>query len=134
MLRPSFLRLQDGFRPLHLNLVEGRVDNVIGLNLKNAVNDSRQGLHHFQITVAAVSVRARFLVPETDSERIRSARGDAGDFVSEPFLSSKDWNDFLPVRPGKLLSTIGFQVHGNFESKHVSLLVAAKRVTSDNHD
>src|SRR2546422_9927381 len=96
MLRPSFLRLQDGFRPLHLNLVEGRVDNVIALNLKNAVNDLRQGLHHFQITVAAVSVRACFLVPETDSERIRSACGDAGDFVPEPFLSSKDWNDFLP--------------------------------------
>src|SRR5207245_11740470 len=104
MLRPSFLpstgRLQAA---LHLNLVEGRVDNVIGLNLKNAVNDSSQVLHHFQITFAAVSVRARFLVPETDSERIRSACGHAGASVPSPLLSSKAWHDFLTLVPRNLL-------------------------------
>src|SRR2546425_5410151 len=41
-------RLQDGFRPLHLNLVESRVDNVIGVNLKNAVNRSEEHTSELQ--------------------------------------------------------------------------------------
>ena len=51
------------------DLVEGRVGNLIGFNLRSSLNYSRQELLHFGIRSAVVGFRVLFVFPQTDSER-----------------------------------------------------------------
>src|SRR6266851_4388896 len=104
------------------DLVEGRVGNLIGFNLGSSLNHSRQDLCYFWIGFAVVSFRVLCCVPQTDSERFCSCRTNERDFVLESLLFSKQGNDFLLKRPGKLRNAIGLQMHGNSTCKHVTLL------------
>ncbi len=71
------------------DLVEGRVGNLIGLNLRSSLNNFRQGLQHCWIGFAGISFRVLFLVPQTDSHRFRSVWDDERNFVLEALLFSK---------------------------------------------
>src|SRR5713226_1063106 len=108
------------------DLVEGRVCNLIGFNLGSTLgstlNHSRQDLCHFWIRSAVVSFRVLCCVPEADSERFLPALSNERDFVLESFLFSKQGEDVLLKRLGKLRNAIGLQMHGNSACKHVTLL------------
>src|SRR6266849_9606514 len=93
------------------DLVEGRVGNLIGVNLGSSLNHSRQDLCYFWIGSAVVSFRVLWCVPQADSERFCSCRTNKRDFVLESLLFSKKGNDFLLERPGKLRNGIGLQMH-----------------------
>src|SRR5437879_6084290 len=69
--------------------VEGGVGNLIGLNPRRSLNHLRLELLHFGVSFAAIGIRVFFLIPETDSNRFRSAGGRQHDFVPEALLLLK---------------------------------------------
>src|SRR5258707_11327671 len=71
------------------DLVEGRIGNLVGANLRCSLNHLRQGLQHSWIGIAAIGLGVLFLIPQTDSDGFRSPRGDERDFVLEAFLLPK---------------------------------------------
>src|SRR5467141_874444 len=77
------------------DLVEGRVGNLVGFNLWSSLNHSRQDFRHFGIRFAVVGFRVHSVIPQTDSERFRSARDDERDFVLESLLFSKQGKNVL---------------------------------------
>src|SRR2546426_4202758 len=56
------------------DLVEGRVGNLVGLNLRRSLNHGREVLQHFGIGVAAIGVRVLFPIPQTDGDGKRTDR------------------------------------------------------------
>src|SRR6266446_7571426 len=116
------------------DLVERRVGNLIGFNLGRSLNHSRQDLSYFWIGSTVVSFRVLCCVPQADSERFCSCRTNECDFVLESLLFSKQGNNFLLERPGKLRNAIGLQMHGNSACKHDTLLGSrCQRGDSGNH-
>src|ERR1700730_3873067 len=104
------------------DLVEGRVGNLVGINLWSSLNHSRQDLRHLGIGSAVVRFRVLFVFPQTDSKRFRSTWGDERDFVPEPGLFSKQGKNVLFDPLGEFRNAIGLQLHGNSACKHVNLL------------
>src|SRR5260370_7885944 len=85
------------------DLVERRVSNVIGLNLRSSLNYRGEDLRHFGVSSAVVSLGILSLVPQTDCERFRAALANKRDFVLESFLFSKQRQDYLLHPLAKLL-------------------------------
>lgn len=92
------------------DLVEGGVGNVECLDLRSSVDYFPQDLCHFCVACAIVGFRILCSVPQTDSERFRSARGNKRDFVLEPILFPKQGNNFLLQPLGELGNAIGLQM------------------------
>src|SRR5271167_3798662 len=110
------------------NLVEGRVGDLVGFDLRSSLNHLRQGSRHFRIGSAVIRFRVLFLIPQTDSHCFRSTGGNERDFVLEAFLFSKQGSDFLVDRVGKLPNAIRLQMYGHTSSKHGNLLwLSSKR-------
>src|SRR6266446_3115286 len=115
------------------DLVEGRVGNLVGFNLWSSLNHSRQDFRHFGIRFAVVSFRVLSVIPQTDSERLRSAWDNECDFVAEPGLLSKHGKNVLFDPLGEFCNAIGFQLHGNSACNHVNLLGChGQGICSDN--
>src|SRR5438876_12144938 len=70
------------------DLVEGRVRNLVGLNLRCSLDHLRQARQHLRIDVAAVVVRALFPIPQTDRNRFGAVRGNERNLVLEAILLS----------------------------------------------
>src|SRR6266566_6133991 len=76
-------------RPVGLSLVacgdpvEGRVRNLVGLNLRCSLNHLRQARQHPRIDVAAIVVRVLFPIPQTDRNRFGAVRGEERNLVLE---------------------------------------------------
>src|SRR5260370_21860312 len=104
------------------DLVERRVGNLIGFNLRSSLNHSRQDLRHFWIGSAVVSFRILCCVPQADSERFCSRRTNERDFVLEPLLFTKQGKNVLFDPLGEFRNAVGLQMHGNFACKHGNLL------------
>src|SRR3989442_13394391 len=68
------------------DLVPGRVGNLRGLDLRSSLNHLRHGLQHFWIGSAAIRFRVLLLLPQTDSDRFPSFRGDERELVLEALL------------------------------------------------
>jgi len=66
--------------------VEGRVGNLIGSKLRISLHHFRQSLLHFGIGSEVIGFRVLLLIPQTDSQRFRSAWNDERNFVLEAFL------------------------------------------------
>src|SRR6266550_4933772 len=116
------------------DLVERRVSDVKGFNLRRSLNYRGEELRHFWVSSAVVSLGILCFVPQTDSERFRSARDDERDFVLESLLFSKQGKNVLFDPLGEFRIAIRFQLHGNSSSKHVSLLGSrCLGGNSDNH-
>src|SRR6266481_3705135 len=116
------------------DLVERRVSDVIGFNLRNSLNYLVEDLRHFGVSSAAVSFGILSLVPQTDCERFRAALANKRDFVLESFLFSKQGEDVLLQLLGKLRNAIGLQMHINSACKHDTLLGSrCQGGDSDNH-
>src|SRR5947209_2471829 len=96
LARPSKRRgLPTSGRYCNSNLVERRVSDVIGFNLRISVNYRGEDLRHFWISCAVVGLGILGFVPQTDCERFRPALSDERDFVLESFLFSKQGEDVL---------------------------------------
>src|SRR5713101_1299391 len=92
------------------DLVERRVSDVKGFNLRGSLNYRGEDLRHFWVSSAAVSLGILRFVPQTDSERFRAALSNERDFVLESFLFSKQREDVLLQPLGKLRNAIGLQI------------------------
>src|ERR1700680_3919501 len=77
------------------DFVEGRISNLIGVNLRRSLNNFPESLEQYWIGIAAISVRVLFLIPQTDSDSFRSVWSDEGNFVLETFLFSKQRKCFV---------------------------------------
>src|SRR5229473_858542 len=116
------------------DLVERRVSDVIGFNLRSSLNYLVEDLGHFGVSSAAVSFGILSLVPQTDCERFHAALANKRDFVLESFLFSKQREDVLLQPLGKLRNAIGLQMHINSACKHDTLLGSrCQGGDSDNH-
>src|SRR5436309_2791353 len=116
------------------DLVECRVSDVKGFNLRRSLNYRGEELRHFWVSSAVVSLGILRFVPQTDSERFRPALANERDFVPESLLFSKQGEDVLLEPLGKLRNAIGLQMHINSACKHGTLLDSrCQRGDSDNH-
>src|SRR5260221_13232393 len=116
------------------DLVESRVSDVKGFNLRTSLNYRGEDLRHFWVSSAVVSLGILRFVPQTDCERFRAALSNERDFVLESFLFSKQWEVVLLQPLGKLRNAIGLQMHVNSACKHDTLLGSrCQRGDSDNH-
>src|SRR5216683_40973 len=116
------------------DLVERRVSDVKGFNLRRSLNYRGEELRHFWVSSAVVSLGILCFVPQTDSERFRPALANERDFVPESLLFSKQGEDVLLQPLGKLRNAIGLQMHINSACKHGTLLGSrCQRGDSDNH-
>jgi len=94
-------------RNLSSDLVEGRIGNLVGLNLGSSL--FFEGFQHGWISPSAISLRVLFLIPQTDSHNLRSVRSDECDFILKAFLLSKQENDLLFDSPRELRNAVGFK-------------------------
>jgi hypothetical protein len=104
------------------DLVEGRSGNLMGVNFRNSLNHSSQLLQHFWIGLATIGVRILFLISQTNCNNFRPIWGDQGQFVSEPFLLSKQRQDYILKRPVELCNAIGLQADVDTTSEYDNLL------------
>jgi len=77
------------------DLVERRVGDVIGFNLRNSVNYCGEDLRHFWVSSAVVSLGIFCFVPQADSERFRPVLSNERNFVLESFLFAEQGEDVL---------------------------------------
>src|ERR1700675_255828 len=71
------------------DLMEGRGDNVRGLNLRGSLDESRQGLQHLGVRIGVVSFCTGFVVPQTDGRYIFFAGTAERNFVLKAVLLAK---------------------------------------------
>src|SRR6266849_4812761 len=100
------------------DLVERRVSDVKGFNLRSSVNYCGKDLRHFWVGSTVISLGILGFVPQTDSERFRAPLSNERDLVLESLLFSKQGEDVLLQPLGKLRNAIGLQMHINSACKH----------------
>src|SRR5271166_3217987 len=116
------------------DLVERRVSDVIGFNLRSTLNYHGEDLCHFWVSSAVVSLGILRFVPQTDCERFSAALTNERNFVLESFLFSKQREDIFLQPLRKLLNAIRLQMHINSACKHDTLLGSrCPGGNSDNH-
>src|SRR5689334_11743748 len=101
--------------------MEGRIRNLIGLELRSSLQHLRQSLLHLGIGSAVIGFRVVFLIPQTDSHRFLSVWSDEGNFVLESLLFLQQGNAFVLERAGEVRNTIGLQMYRDTSSKHGNL-------------
>src|SRR5438105_11333877 len=89
------------------DLVEGRVRNLVRLNLRCSLHHLRQARQHLRVDVAAVFVRVLFAIPQTDRHRFGAVRGNERNLVLETMLFPKEGQDVLLERLGELTGREG---------------------------
>src|SRR2546428_444732 len=104
------------------DLVEGRVRNLVGLNLRRSLNHLRQARQHLRIDVAVIVVRVLFPIPQTDRNRLGAVRGEERNLVLEAILFPKQGQDVLLERLGELTGRVGLQMHGHIACVHIDSL------------
>src|SRR2546421_5882032 len=102
------------------DLVEGRVRNLVGLNLRCSLNHLRQARQHLRIDVAAIVVRVLFPIPQTDRNRFGAVRGNKRNLVLEAILFPKQGQDVLLERLGELTGRVGLQMQRHITCVHIS--------------
>src|SRR5205823_1320349 len=125
---------RQNFSARYGDLVERRVSDIKGFNLRCSLSYRGEHLRHFWVRSAVVSVGILRFVPQTDCERFLAALPNERDFVLESLLFSKQREDVLLQPLGKLRNTIGLQMYINSACKHDTLLGSqCQRGDSDNH-
>src|ERR1700737_2627158 len=71
------------------DLMEGRVDNITGLNLGRSIDKYRHGLQHFGVSIGVVCIGTSFVVPQADGSHIDSAGTAERNFVLKAVLLAK---------------------------------------------
>src|SRR5256885_10439823 len=104
------------------DLVEGRVRNLVRLNLRCSLHYLRQARQHLRIDVAVIVVRVLFPIPQTDRNRFGAVRGEERNLVLETMLLPKQGQDVLLERPGKLTGRVGLQMQRHIACVHVDSL------------
>src|SRR5947208_13804314 len=75
--------------------MEGRGDNVSGLNLGRSLDKSSDRLQHFRIGIGVVSLGIGFVFPQTDCSYINSAGTRECEFFFKTILFTKQRKDVL---------------------------------------
>src|SRR5580692_2260014 len=104
------------------DLVEGRVDNVRGLNLGRALDKSCHRLQHLRISIGVVGFGIGFVFPQTDGGDINSTVTSKCDFVLETPLLTKQGEDIVLKCARVIGKSIGFQMKRDIACKHCNLL------------
>ena len=73
--------------------MQGRGDNVKGVNLGRSLDKSCQRLQHLRISIGIVRVGIVLVFPQTDRGHINSARAGESDFVLKAILLAKQRQD-----------------------------------------
>src|SRR5438876_6844658 len=102
--------------------MEGRGDNVSGLNLGRSLDKSYDHLQHFRIGIGVVSLGIGFVFPQTDCSYINSAGTSECDFVLKTILFTKQRKDVLLKCSRVIEKHIGFQMNRDIACKHSNLL------------
>src|ERR1700730_8263098 len=71
------------------NLVEGRVDNVKGVNLRRSLDKSCQRLQCLRVGIRVVLLGVCLIFPQTDCGHINSTGTSEGNFVLKSILFTK---------------------------------------------
>jgi hypothetical protein len=100
--------------------VEGRADNVGGVNRGRSFDVSCQRLQHFRVRVGVVSVCAGFVVPQTDGNHIDSAGTGERNLILKAVLLAKERENVLVKGTGVISKHIGFQMKRDVTSIHMS--------------
>jgi hypothetical protein len=74
-------------------LLEGRGDNVKGVNLGRSLEKSCQSLQHLRIGIGVVVVGIFLVFPQTNRGHINSPRTGESDFVLKAVLLTKQRQD-----------------------------------------
>jgi hypothetical protein len=85
--------------------VGGGVGHLAELQLSRPSNHRFQRLHYLAIARTAVSLRAFFAIPETDSNTNLAVEGDQGNVIQKSFVGAKQWDDTLLNCLGELKTT-----------------------------
>src|SRR5260370_17295235 len=111
------------------DLVEGRIGDLVSLNLRSSLNHLAECLQHVGIPMAIIGFRAFFLIPQADSDSVPAARNEQCNFVLEALLLSQQRKGLVLDQLGKLRNALGLQTEGDTTSKHAtsSVMVAKRR-------
>src|ERR1700684_3354126 len=80
-------------------LLDGRGDDVKGMNLGRSLDKSCQRLQHLRIGIRVVSVGIVLVIPKTNCGHIHAAGTSERDFVLESILLAKQGKDILLKSP-----------------------------------
>src|SRR5882762_388422 len=103
-------------------LVEGRVDDIGGLQLRRALDKSCERLQHFGVRIGVVRFCAGFVVPQADGRDVDSPGAGECNFVLKAILLAQQRKNVLVKCSAVIGKHIGFQTKGNGACKHVNLL------------
>ncbi len=111
-------------------LLEGRGDNVKGVDLGRSLDKSGQRLQHLRIGIGVVVVGIFLVFPQTDRGHINSAGTGESDFVLKAILLTKQRQDVF-FKPSRVIGQhIRLQMERDIACKHIGNLlrvVVAKR-------
>src|ERR1035438_3278858 len=112
-------------------LLEGRGDNVKGVNLGRSLDKSCQRLQHLRIGTVVVVVGIFLVFPQTDRGHINSAGTGESDFVLKAVLLTQQRQDVFFKSSCVIGQHIRLQLERDIACKHISnllrVVVAAKR-------
>ena len=88
---------------LNGDFMEGRGDNVSGVNLRCSLDKSCQRLQHLRINIGVVSFGIGLVFPQTDCSHINFAGTSECDFVLKAILLTKQREEEIVLSLGGLL-------------------------------
>src|SRR5437667_407263 len=100
------------------DLVEGRVGNLVRLDLRRALDDLRKTPQQGGICVATVGLRVLLLLPQADGQHVLAILRDERDLVLEAVLLAQHGQNVRFEHPGELGGRIGLQVQRDVTSVH----------------
>src|ERR1700722_3520141 len=100
--------------------MEGRVDNLRGLNRGRPFDEPSYRLQHFGIRIGAVRLCVGFVVPQTDGGHIGSTGAGECNFILKAVLLTKQRKIILVKCPVVISKHIRFQMKRDVTSKHMS--------------
>ena len=108
--------------------MEGRIGNLVRVNLRSSLNQIPECLQHVGIPMGIIGFRAFFLIPQADSNSVPAARNEQCNFVLEALLLSQQRKGFVLDQLGKRRNAIGLQTERDTTSKRAtSSVTVAKR-------
>lgn len=100
------------------DLMEGRVQNLAGLDSRHSFDYGREDFCHFRIRPAAIRLCIFSRFPQTKGLDFSAVRVQESDFVEKSLLFVQQWNDFSLKLLLEVRNFANLQVHRYFACKH----------------
>src|SRR5438105_3485465 len=97
-------------RHLSGNVMEGRIANLIGADLRSSVNHVPKCLDYSWIGIAVVGFRVLFVVPQANSNSVIPSPSNQRDFVLKAFLVAKRRKRLCLDQAGELRNAVRLQM------------------------